>query len=67
MLKLKPIIAAKAKERMLSGKPLDPVQNSAQGRTREELAKRAGVSHDTIHKAAGASLSGVLALPSVMA
>lgn len=34
---------------MLSGKA-DPVQNSAQGRTRDDLARAAGVSHDTIHK-----------------
>ena len=42
-LKLKPVIAEKAKERMLN-----PMQNSAQGTTRDELAKVAGVSHDTI-------------------
>ena len=48
---LKPIIEAKAKERMVSGKKLDPVKNSAQGKSREELAKAAGVSHDTLKKA----------------
>ena len=48
-LKLKPIIAEKAKERMLSGVK-NPVQKSAQGKTRDELAKVAGVSHDTIAK-----------------
>jgi N6-adenosine-specific RNA methylase IME4 len=49
-LKLKDIIAAKAKERMLSGKKIDPSQNFGQGRTDKELAKIAGISHDTIHK-----------------
>lgn len=44
-LRLKPVIAERAKERMTN-----PVQNSAQGRTRDELAKAAGVSHDTIAK-----------------
>lgn len=48
-LRLKPILAEQANERMLSGKA-DPVQNSAQGRTRDDLARAAGVSHDTIHK-----------------
>jgi len=48
-LKLKPYIAGRANERMYSGKP-DPVQNSAQGKTRDELASIANVSHDTIAK-----------------
>ena len=51
---LKPIIAAEAEKRMLAGKA-DPVQISAQGetgKTRDELAKVAGVSHDTIQKGA---------------
>lgn len=47
-LKLEPLIATKAKERMRAGKP---VQNSAQGKTRDAIAKAAGLSHDTIHKA----------------
>jgi len=51
-LKLKPLIAKEARKRMLAGKPLDPTQNSAGGETRDRLAKVAGVSHDTIHKAA---------------
>ena len=34
---------------MKAGKA-DPVQKSAQGKTRDEVAKVAGVSHDTIHK-----------------
>jgi len=50
-LKLEPIIAEKATERMIAGKPLDPMQKSAQGKTRDELARIAGVSHDTIEKA----------------
>lgn len=48
-LELKPMIAAKARGRMLSGKA-DPTQKSAEGETREELATIAGISHDTIHK-----------------
>jgi len=54
-LRLKPIIEAKAKERMLAGKKIDPVQKSSQGeetKTRTELAKLAGVSHDTIKRVA---------------
>ena len=47
-LKMKPGIQAKAKERMLKGKA-DPKQKSAEAR--DELAKIAGVSHDTMHKA----------------
>ncbi|MGA2466331.1 MAG: MT-A70 family methyltransferase [Thermodesulfobacteriota bacterium] len=50
-LKLEPLIAEKGKARMLAGKKSDPVQNSAQGKTRDELASIAGVSHDTISKA----------------
>src|SRR5262249_46205380 len=42
------IIAARAKERMLAG--VNPPQNSAQGETRIEAAKRARVSHDTYAK-----------------
>lgn len=53
-LKLEPILRKKAKERMLAGKKIDPVQISAQGvengKTRDELSKIAGVSHDTIDK-----------------
>ena len=48
-LQLKPIIAEEAKKRMKAGK-VDPVKKSAQGKTRDELAAIAGVSHDTIHK-----------------
>ena len=49
-LRLEPIFKDKAKERMLSGKKIDPTQKSAEGETRKEVAKIAGVSHDTIDK-----------------
>ena len=52
-LQLEPLYAAEAKRRMLAGKA-NPVQNSSQGtdtgKTREKVAKAAGVSHDTISK-----------------
>lgn len=48
-LRLKPVIAEKAAERMLAGKS-DPTQKSAQGETRDNIASIAGVSHDTIAK-----------------
>ena len=48
-LRLKPVIAEKAIERMLAGKS-DPTQKSAQGETRDNIASIAGVSHDTISK-----------------
>jgi len=50
-LKLKPLIAAKAKEKKIESGGAVP-QKSAKPPidTREELAKVAGVSHDTIHK-----------------
>lgn len=50
-LRLKPILAEQAKERQ--GTRTDIVQNSAQcygSKTREDIARAAGVSHDTIHK-----------------
>lgn len=49
-LKLEAAISERAEHRMKSGKQLDPKQNSAQGQTRDELAKLAGVSHDTVDK-----------------
>jgi N6-adenosine-specific RNA methylase IME4 len=49
-LKLKPVFEEKAKERMISGKKLDPSQKSEQGKTSKEIAKVAGLSHDTIAK-----------------
>lgn len=48
-LAYKPIIEERARERMVAG-TLNPVQNSAQGKTRDNIAKIAGVSHDTIEK-----------------
>ena len=53
-LKLKPLIAEKAKENqsLSMGRGVKGPQNSANLiDTREELAKAAGISHDTIHKA----------------
>jgi N6-adenosine-specific RNA methylase IME4/ParB-like chromosome segregation protein Spo0J len=50
VLKLKPHYQKQSKERMLIGKKLDPVQKSAQGKTRDLLAKKADTSHDTIDK-----------------
>ena len=52
-LRLKPIIEAKAKERQGTRSDLNIVQKSALSestKSRDELAKLAGVSHDTIHK-----------------
>lgn len=48
-LKLKPVIAEKAKENLHQGN--EPLQKSVNPvNTQRELAKAAGVSHDTIHK-----------------
>lgn len=53
-LRLEPILSAKAKERMLSGKKIDPVPKSAQGvqrgKVRNQVAKLAGVGHTTIQE-----------------
>lgn len=49
-LKLKPVIAEKAKERQAQAGRGEDVPKSAQAKTRDELATIAGVSHDTIHK-----------------
>lgn len=49
LTRLKPAIAKKAKERMMAGKS-NPDQKSGQGKTDRQLAKIAGVSHDTIHR-----------------
>jgi len=49
-LKLKPVIEERARERMLAGTQLDPTLNSAQGESRDELAKIAGVGHDTMRR-----------------
>lgn len=49
-LELEELLKIEAENRMLTGKKLDPVQNSAQGKTRDRLAQLAHVSHDTIEK-----------------
>lgn len=53
-LKFEPMLKEEARARMMAGKKLDPVQNSAPGseknKTRDEVARIAGVSHDTIDK-----------------
>jgi ParB-like chromosome segregation protein Spo0J len=49
-LLLKSEIQTQAQVRMRAGVAVDPVQNSAQGKTRDEVAKLAGVSHDTLTK-----------------
>ena len=49
-LKLKPMIAKEAKKRQAQAGRGEEVQKSAQAKTRDELAKVAGVSHDTIHR-----------------
>jgi len=48
-LQLKPLLAEEASKRMKAGKA-DPTKKSAEGEVREQLAKAAGVSHDTISK-----------------
>ena len=53
-LKFEPLIASASEKRMLAGKAINPMQNSAQGQekgtTRKQIAEIAGVSHDTIKK-----------------
>ena len=49
VLNMKERISAKAKDRMLAGKS-DPTKKSAEGETRQILAKIAAVSHDTLKK-----------------
>ncbi len=49
-LKLKPVIAEKAKENQKASGGAVPQKSAKPVDTREELAKAAGVSHDTIHK-----------------
>lgn len=52
--KLKPLLAARAREREWAGKapppPPHPRQNSDEGRTDQQLARLAGVSRDTVRK-----------------
>ena len=56
-LKLKPVIAEKAKENLHQGN--EPLQKSVNPvNTQKELAKVAGVSHDTIHKVEAIQKSG---------
>ena len=50
ILKLKPVIAEKAKENQRASGGAVPQKSAKPIDTREELAKLAGVSHDTIHK-----------------
>lgn len=49
-LLLKSEIQAQAQARMKAGKPVDPVANLPQGKTRDTIAKRAGVSGRTLDK-----------------
>lgn len=49
-LELESTIAARAEERMKAGVKIDPVENSPEGRTREQIAKMAGVSDNTVAK-----------------
>lgn len=64
-LELEPMLRAKAKEQQACGQGgVLLVKNSAQAKptkTREELAKIAGVSHDTVSKAKAVLESGNLA------
>ena len=57
-LKLKPVVAKMAKERQAQAGRGEEVQKSAQAKTRDELAKAAGVSHDTIRKVEAIQNSG---------
>ena len=63
-LKLKPKVEAKAKERQGSRNDLNIVKKSAPSlKTRDELAKIAGVSHDTLKKAEVIKKEGALVMP----
>ena len=48
--RLQRIESIKAEERMKAGKQ-DPVQNSAQGKTRDKVSEQVNMSHDTLRKA----------------
>ena len=50
-LELEPLIAEQANQRMLTGKPVDPVLISTQGRTRTKIADIAGIGETTIYEA----------------
>ncbi len=47
---LEKILRPKAKERQVKGGTDKVVQNSSQAKTREEVSKQIGTSHDTLHK-----------------
>lgn len=49
-LKLKPMLTEQAKKRMSDGAKGTQISAEAKGETRNDVAKVAGVSHDTIHK-----------------
>ncbi len=49
-LVLEETIAKRAGQRMIAGKKTDPSQKSEQGKTAQQLAAIAGVSHDTVAK-----------------
>jgi len=49
-LQAEPLIAAKAKERMLLGSKIDPSANLQQGKTTDELSSMSGVSARNISK-----------------
>lgn len=49
-MELENIYKAEALGRMHNGKKLDPVQKSAEGKTRDKIAEIANISHDTIDK-----------------
>ena len=53
-LALKPLIAAKAEERIEAGIPADPDQKSGPGGTDRELAKAAGAFPDATYRASAA-------------
>lgn len=57
-LKLKPVIAEKAKANQIASGGAVPQKSAKPIDTREELAKVAGVSHDTIHKVEAIQSSG---------
>ena len=49
-MRLEPLIAARAKDRKWAGKKADLPPTLAEGETRDELAKVAGISHGTLAK-----------------
>ncbi|MGD0951271.1 MAG: hypothetical protein ABR985_02575 [Methanotrichaceae archaeon] len=71
-LRLKPLLAIQAKERMLAGVKIDPKPNLADGmsngtgQVRDEIAKIAGVSHGTADKVEAVLESGSDSLKDAM-